>query len=364
MNKIWREKSAAACAAVAIGILVFAGLTAPASAVGLTVNSCTGTNTVANSYQAGDVLTVTGSVTGGDGLNAVITQGMVVVSNTLNDVWTTSPTSHTFTINQPTAGALTIYFGVGSGPLTCTPAGGGGGGGTSPSSDSTNVRSLQTGITKSVANVSGQVVTTQIGGAIAEAFGTGGSPVTVGANGVSINFAATPKSDIEKRTDDAFSALAYAGNPTKAPRSLTPYKEWSAWLDLRGTGWQNHDPNVGMNGAQFNATGGVGRKLTPDLLVGVFGGYEYFKYNIAALAGEMKGTGGTIGSYLGWRISSTVRFDAALGYTRMAYSATSGTATGAFNGNRIVASSGLTGAYGLGIYKIEPSASIYALWEK
>ena len=135
---------------------------------------------------------------------------------------------------------------------------------------------------------------------------------------MSINFAATPKSDIEKRTDDAFSALGYADKGAKAmaykaPRSLTPYKEWSAWLDLRGTGWQNHDPNVGMNGAQFNATGGVGRKLTPDLLVGVFGGYEYFKYNVAALAGDMKGTGGTVGSYLGWRMSSTVRFDAALG---------------------------------------------------
>lgn len=119
-----------------------------------------------------------------------------------------------------------------------------------------------------------------------------------------------------------------------------------------------------MNGTQANVTGGVGRKLTPDLLVGVFGGYEYFKYNIAALAGEMKGTGGAIGTYLGWRMSSTVRFDAALGYTRMAYSATSGTATGTFNGNRFVASSGLTGTYGLGIYKIEPSASIYALFEK
>ena len=47
----------------------------------------------------------------------------------------------------------------------------------------------------------------------------------------------------------------------------------------------------------------------------------------------------------------------------MAYSATAGTATGSFNGNRLVASSGLTGSYGNGVYKLEPSASVYALWE-
>jgi hypothetical protein len=276
--------------------------------------------------------------------------------------------SFSYTIGQtPTSlNQQALVFGTGSVTVvaTCTPAAV-----TSTPTDSQNLQTLQNGITKAVANVSGQVVTTQIAGAISDAFGEGGTPVTIGANGVSINFAATPKSDIEKRTDDAFSALGYAGKGSnamayKAPRTMAPYKEWSAWLDLRGTGWQNHDVNSGMNGAQFNGTGGIGRKLTPDLLVGVFGGYEYFKYNVAALAGEMKGTGGTIGSYLGWRMSSTVRFDAALGYTRMAYSATSGTASGSFNGDRLVASTGVTGNYGLGIYKIEPSASIYALWEK
>jgi hypothetical protein len=291
------------------------------------------------------------------------TTAAAVTGNTATSITVTSPAGTGIVDVTVTTANGTSATGAGDKfTYSATP------GGSTPT-DSQNLQTMQNGITKSVANVSGQVVTTQIAGAIADAFSDSGSPVTFGANGVSINFAATPKSDIEKRTDEAFSALGYAGKGSnamayKAPRSLTPYKEWSAWLDLRGTGWQNHDVNSGMNGAQFNGTGGIARKLTPDFLVGVFGGYEYFKYNVAALAGEMKGTGGTIGSYLGWRVTSTVRFDAALGYTRMAYSATSGTATGSFNGDRLVASTGVTGNYGLGIYKIEPSASIYALWEK
>jgi hypothetical protein len=308
-------------------------------------------------FAAGDVLTISTSTPkagvsvgiGDNGTTANLVSDPASVSYTVTAA-TASHTLYDYALNTSGSNATFTY--------TCTNAG------SVTNTDSTNVRTLQTTFTKAAATVSTQVITTQVAGAISDAFSDGGNPVTVNPNGVSINFAATPKSDIENRTDDAFSALGYAGMPTKAPRMLTPYKEWSAWLDLRGTGWQNHDPAVGMNGSQLNATGGIGRKLTPDLLVGIFTGYEYFKYDVAALAGNVKGTGGSVGSYLGWRMSSTVRFDAALGYTRMAYSATSGTATGSFDGNRFVASSALTGSYGLGMYKIEPSASVYALWEK
>lgn len=238
-------------------------------------------------------------------------------------------------------------------------------GGGAPS-DSQNLKSLQNSVTKSTAAMSTQIVTGAVGGAISSAF-NGGTPFSLNSGGVSINFAATPKSDIEERTDHAFEALAYAGKERKpvfkAPK-FAPEREWSAWMDLRGTGWQNHSANVGMNGAQFNATAGIGRKLTPDLLVGVFAGYEYFKYNMAALSAEMKGNGGSVGPYLGWRMSPTLRFDAMLGYGRVSYSAASGTASGSFHGDRLFGSTGLTGTYTYGAYKLEPSASLYALWEK
>jgi len=234
--------------------------------------------------------------------------------------------------------------------------------------DSVTLQSLQASVTKSTATMSTQVVTGVVSSAIANAFSAVTvTPVAVNSGGVSINFAATPKSEIEERTDHAFEALAYAGKEKKPILKAPKYaieREWSAWMDMRGTGWQNHNADVGMNGAQFNATGGIGRKLTPDLLVGVFAGYEYFKYNMAALNAEMKGSGGSVGPYLGWRISPTLRFDAMLGYARVSYSGSADTASGSFHGDRLFGSTGLTGTYAVGTYKLEPSASIYALWEK
>jgi Autotransporter beta-domain len=199
---------------------------------------------------------------------------------------------------------------------------------------------LTVDITKSISPLSAQVITAQISDVIGDVFG---DRTSLGAN-------------------DVFAA---AGNVYKAPprKSLTE-REWSAWLDARGTGWQNHDPNVGLDGNQLNVTGGVARKLTPDILIGVFTGYESLKYDVTALAGSMKGSGGSVGSFLGWRASSNVRVDVALGYTRMSYSAATGGATGSFNGDRWIASTGLTGSYGVSSFIIEPSASVYAVWER
>jgi hypothetical protein len=48
-------------------------------------------------------------------------------------------------------------------------------------------------------------------------------------------------------------------------------------------------------------------------LVGPVVGYETFKYDVASLAGSLKGNGETIGSYLAHRFGGDLRFDAALG---------------------------------------------------
>jgi hypothetical protein len=202
---------------------------------------------------------------------------------------------------------------------------------------------LTSGITKSISTISSQVIAAQVGDIIGDAFG---NPVSIGAN-------------------DVFAAAGPAGNVYKArPRKSLIEREWSAWLDVRGTGWQNHDPNVDLDGNQVNVTGGVARKLTPDVLVGVFSGYEYLKYDVAALDGSMKGKGGSVGSFLGWRLASNVRYDVVLGYTRMSYSAATSTATGSFHGDRWIASTGLTGNYRVDSYIVEPSANVYTVWER
>jgi hypothetical protein len=66
---------------------------------------------------------------------------------------------------------------------------------------------------------------------------------------------------------------------------------------VRGAGW-NTDPSAGdIRGGQINAIAGLTRKLTPDLLVGVLGGYENFDYTSQTLNGRLKGDGWTVTAF-------------------------------------------------------------------
>ena len=119
-----------------------------------------------------------------------------------------------------------------------------------------------------------------------------------------------------------------------------------------------------LYGHQVNGLLGLTRRLLPNFLIGVVGGYEYFDYRSDTLNGRLKGDGWTIGSYLGWKFAAGLRFDAAVAYSGLGYDGTAGTATGKFNGDRWLVSGGLTGsteAYG---FYVEPSARVYALWEQ
>jgi hypothetical protein len=227
---------------------------------------------------------------------------------------------------------------------TCTP-------GIAPNNDSQKIRGVQVHGSTMVAQASGAAITDSVNGAIGEAFGNGGNPVSFGPNGMTLNFAAAPRegsatrSRFAGRNDEAMSALGYAPsrNVTKAP-SLSPAfdRRWSAWLDVRGSGW---DRSHVVDGNQINVTGGVGYKVTPDVLVGVFGGYEDFRYDFDALSGKLKGDGGTVGGYAAWKIAPTLRWDAMLGWSSISYDANAGTASGDFDGSRWLASTGLTGFY-------------------
>ena len=114
-----------------------------------------------------------------------------------------------------------------------------------------------------------------------------------------------------RQVDDRFAALGFAG-PTKAPPLATTVapREWLVLVDVRGTEF-DRDTTNDLNGTQVNAIGGVTRRLTPDLLVGVLGGYEHFDYSSQALAGTLKGDGWTAGGFVGWRFAPNLRFDAA-----------------------------------------------------
>jgi hypothetical protein len=71
-----------------------------------------------------------------------------------------------------------------------------------------------------------------------------------------------------------------------------------------------------------------------------------------------------VGSYLGWKFAPGLRFDAAAAYSGIGYDGVSGTASGNFRGTRWLVSGGLIGTYKAFGLDIEPSAKIFALWER
>ena len=248
--------------------------------------------------------------------------------------------------------------------------------------DSLKLRAMQVAATLQVAQISGQAITGAIDNAIEDGFSDNPQPLTPNGSGFTFNFAAEPDGQRyvavsngardfvnapdrrASRIDDEFSALAYDGKITKAPPRLTaPQRDWLGWIDVRGTSFGQSSVGNDLKGNQINTTAGLTRKLTPDFLVGGFGGYEHFDYSSDALNGRLKGDGWTVGTYLGWRLPQSLRFDVAVAHSSIGYDDAAGTATGTFSGSRWLASSGLTGTYRWQALVLQPSARIYALWE-
>ncbi|MBV9460203.1 MAG: Ig-like domain repeat protein, partial [Bradyrhizobium sp.] len=276
--------------------------------------------------------------------------------------------------------------------------------------DSLRLRQMQVLATQTAAQSSGQAVSGAIDAAIADGFNNGGNPVTPSAAGMHFNFtsdADEPRSaSAEKtisdrwnggyRTDgngwppgapnsyaggqsssrigDVFASVDRNAMATKAPPYVNAPKEWMLWADVSTSrishwGLSGNDLVPGgsavatLYGSQVNELVGLTRKLSPNFLVGVLGGYETFDYRSDALSGRLKGEGRTAGSYLGWKLSGNIRFDAAAAFSGIAYNGLAGVAIGNFDGNRWLVSSGLTGSYHFNALAIEPSAKIYGLWE-
>lgn len=329
----------------------------------------------------------------------------VTFTATVTSAGGTPPGSVTFTDGATTLGTVALASGVATlttasltlGSHTITASFSGSPGFTSGTSsplvqsvnipaDSLKLRALQAMATPMVSQFSGQAISGAIDNAIAEGFSDGGgSLVTPNNSGIRFNFSADGSSDDPKasskvssaapfgttadnsRVNDAFGALAYAA-PIKAPRRFAEPKDWLGWAEVRGATldrWSSGGTGAPstLYGNQINALAGLTRKLAPNFLIGAFGGYETFEYRSDQLQGRLKGDGWTVGSYLGWKITQTIRFDAAVGYSGLGYDGTAGTASGSFNGNRWLVSGGLTGTHESHGLLIEPSARVYALWE-
>jgi hypothetical protein len=252
------------------------------------------------------------------------------------------------------------------------------------STDSARLRQMQIAATRLVAQASGQAISGAADSAIAEGFSEGGGVITPTANGVRFNFAADPDTrtarpanagspidaalgltpNTRPRIDDGFAALGHHRGKVAEPSLRVPSTEWLAWADVRGTGWSTAAAAGDIKGDQINALAGLTHKLSPDLLVGLLGGYETFDYSSTLLASRLKGDGWTVGGYVGWRIQPGLRFDASVARSRVNYDVSSGVAAAAIPGTRWLVSGGLTGSYTFSAFEIEPSARVYALWER
>jgi hypothetical protein len=149
------------------------------------------------------------------------------------------------------------------------------------------------------------------------------------------NPAATdPKSaaatDSVKRVNDDFNALGYAGGmPTKAPPppSSTPH-DWLAWVTVRGTDYFRGTFGDDLKGDQVDVLVGLTRRISPNFVVGAFGGYEHFDYTSQAFTARLKGDGWTAGAYLGWKLAPNLRLDAGAAWSDILANDTAGTASG------------------------------------
>jgi len=285
--------------------------------------------------------------------------------------------------------------------------------------DSVNLRKLQATVTPMVAQAWGQATVGAMESAISEGFSGSGPLVSPSGNGVRFNFSADPDAQPQQqqgsgtphgrasggadpfssaygsfdsnargladpraqriddasassRTDDAFAALGYAGPVKASPLRATEPKEWLGWAEISGamlsrwtapTAPGSVAASPSIYGDQVNVTAGLTRVLTPNFLVGVLGGWETFDYRSDAIQGRLKGDGWTTGAYAGWKLSSSIRLDAGIAYSGIGFDGTAGTASGSFAGDRLLVTGGLKGNYESYGFLIEPSATIYALWE-
>jgi hypothetical protein len=221
--------------------------------------------------------------------------------------------------------------------------------------DSDKLTSVQANGSRMAASTSGAAITEAASAGTAAAFG-GATPFSVGPNGITLNFAASqPRRDAAARARGAFAALGFADDGTQLPAEE---QRINLWANVRGS-WLTNS----IDGSHVNATLGLGYKITPDLVLGAFAGAETFDYDFNTLAGKLKGTGGTVGAYAGWRMLPALRLDGMVGWSGLNYDATAGTATGSFDASRWIVSGGLTGNHMFGDVVLAPSAKLYVLWE-
>lgn len=286
-------------------------------------------------FRAGDVISVT-LLTGPNWVEIQDTTpfATLATNNTVGSTLTyTVPadTNHTLKVNTVAGPATSSSWSCVSAPDPTT-----------GSNDSSKLRSLQQGGTRTGAMAAGSayssIIQDAIGAGIAHRGGTSVSPpggVPAGASGLGMG---------EDRR---------MSGPQPSSR-LTPWinGRFSESIDGGDVDWQHK-----------TVAAGASYTLAPGLIVGGFGGYEKLDFDQDAIAGKLDGRGGTAGAYFGWMLDRKIRLDGAVAHTWLDYDATAGTASGDFAGRRWLGLARLSGDEASGRWTFTPSAEVFWLHE-
>lgn len=206
------------------------------------------------------------------------------------------------------------------------------------SPDSVKLRNVQIVGSRIAAQNSGHAIASAIDSAIEEGFAAGDQIITPSELGLRLTSAGHDK------------------------RNFAP--DWVVWSELRHTSLNPGSGQPDISGNQVNAFAGLTGRATPDLVAGIFAGYESFGYDMTSLSGHLRGDGITGGAYAGWRFLPGVRLDIGVAQSEIGYNGVSGGASGAFGGSRTLLTGAVSGTYKIARdFSIEPSARLFGLWE-
>lgn len=134
-------------------------------------------------------------------------------------------------------------------------------------------------------------------------------------------------------------ALAISPNDSEYASSFDPM--WNVWLSAKWTGFNGDD----FDGTTLNGVAGADYKVNGNVVIGALVGFENDDFDdIGGSNSSLKGSGFTLGGYVGAVIGSGIMVDGLLSYSWLDYDISNGTDTGSFDAGRVSGAFNVSGS--------------------
>lgn len=156
-----------------------------------------------------------------------------------------------------------------------------------------------------------------------------------------------------------------AQTPTQPGRVPGHDDAWNIWVHGQVVSLDVDRSGASFDGHLWSVLGGIDYKAAHYLLLGIAGGYERYDLDTSFNGGRFKGSGYTVGPYLGLQLLPNLVFDIWAGWTGTNYDLTSFGDSGSPKGNRWFVSGNLTGHfYPLQNLRVSPRLSAWYAYER